>query len=397
MTADTALPIGKVAVLRDADEALAAAHELADVFRAAADRLDRSREVPVEELTSLAESGLLGIRVPREFGGAGVSYETVVRVFVVLSRASGSLGQVPQNHFHLIEPLFSDGTLEQKRHFAAEILAGHRFGNAQAERGSRPVLSLPTTTLTETGHGTVVLDGVKHYSTGALTAQWIPVQAATESGEFSLTYVPRDAAGLTVVDDWDAMGQRSTHSGTVRLSGVEVPELFSLRPFDGHHRKNTFPPYATVIHAAVDVGIGLGVLDRGAELLRDVARPWRTAHVDRAVDDPLTAYRVGKLGTHVHAAEQLLYEAARRLDHADVVRTEHDYERAAVTVAEASAFASESAERAASELFEFIGARSTSDSLNFHRYWRDVRTHSTHDPARWKYHRAGRWLLDGSV
>ncbi|SNT10011.1 acyl-CoA dehydrogenase family protein [Rhodococcoides kyotonense] len=396
MTVDTSLPIGQVAVLRDAEGALAVAEELAGTFRAAADRLDRSREVPVEELTALAESGLLGIRVPREFGGAGVSYETVVRVFVILSRASGSLGQVPQNHFHLIEPVFTDGTDEQKRHFAAEILAGHRFGNAQAERGSRPVLSLPATTLRETGNGTVVLDGDKYYSSGALTAHWIPVQAATESGEFSLTYVPRDAPGLSVVDDWDAMGQRSTHSGTVRLRGVEVPELFSLRPFDGHHRKNTFPPYATVIHAAIDVGIGLGVLERGVDLLHDIARPWRTSQVERAVDDPLTAYRLGKLGTHVHASEQLLYEAARRLDHADDVRTEAEYERAAVTVAEASAFASESAERLASELFEFVGARSTSDSLNFHRYWRDVRTHSTHDPARWKYHRAGQYFLGSS-
>ncbi|OZC50802.1 hypothetical protein CH267_22370 [Rhodococcus sp. 06-621-2] len=393
MTIDTALPIGRVTRLKNSQEAISAAEELAAFFRESADRLDRSRELPVEELTALAESGLLGIRVPREFGGAGVSYETVVRVFVILSKASGSLGQLPQNHFHLIDSIFIDGTVDQKQFFAEEILAGRRFGNALSERGSKPVLSPPDTTLTETGSGSVVLDGDKYYSTGALTAHWIPVLASTLDGQFSLTFVPRHADGLTIVNDWDAMGQRSTHSGTVHLRGVEVPELYSLKPFDGFHRPDTFPPYASIIHAAVDVGIGFGVLERGIELIRTIARPWRTANVDRAIDDPLTAYRLGKLATGVQAAEQLLYEAARRLDHADELRTADQYELAAVSVAQASAFASENSERLASELFEFIGARSTSDSLNFHRYWRDVRTHSTHDPARWKYHRAGAWLL----
>lgn len=393
MTLDTALPIGLVTRLRDAEEAIAAAETLAMLFRDSADRLDRTRELPLVELTALAESGLLGIRVPREFGGAGVSYETVVRVFVILSQASGSLGQLPQNHFHLIDSIFIDGTVEQKQFFAAEILAGRRFGNALSERGSKPVLSPPDTTLIQTGNGTVILEGDKYYSTGALTAHWIPVLASTVDGEFSLTFVPRDADGVSVVDDWDAMGQRSTHSGTVHLRGVEVPALYSLRPFDGFHRTDTFPPYASIIHAAVDVGIGLGVLDRGIELLQTISRPWRTSGVERAVDDPLTAYRLGTLATGVQAAEQLLYEAARRLDRADIARTTTDYELAAVTVAQTSAFASETSERLASELFEFIGARSTSDALNFHRYWRDVRTHSTHDPARWKYHRAGSWLL----
>ncbi|MET0200141.1 MAG: acyl-CoA dehydrogenase family protein, partial [Rhodococcus fascians] len=73
MTIDTALPIGRVTRLKNSQEAISAAEELAAFFRESADRLDRSRELPIEELTALAESGLLGIRVPREFGGAGVS------------------------------------------------------------------------------------------------------------------------------------------------------------------------------------------------------------------------------------------------------------------------------------------------------------------------------------
>ncbi|CAM5328086.1 hypothetical protein SRIMM317S_01584 [Streptomyces rimosus subsp. rimosus] len=38
-----------------------------------------------------------------------------------------------------------------------------------------------------------------------------------------VAYVPRDAPGVTVVDDWDGMGQRTTASGTVRLEAVTVP------------------------------------------------------------------------------------------------------------------------------------------------------------------------------
>lgn len=146
------------------------------------------------------------------------------------------------------------GTEEQRKFFFAELLAGRRFGNAQSEAGTRHVQDIRTR-LTPQADGSYVLDGVKHYSTGALFADWIPVLARAEDDRLHVAYVPRDAAGVTVVDDWDGLGQRTTASGTVRLDGVEVPADRVLP----HHLTFEGPQLhgavAQLLHAAIDAGI----------------------------------------------------------------------------------------------------------------------------------------------
>ncbi len=383
------------AVLGDDEAALGAAREVASFAKTRAAELDRGGDIPAEELIRLASSGLLGIRVPREYGGAHVRYRTVAQVIVLLSAASGSLGQIPQNHYHLLEAIFRDGTVEQQRFFAAELLAGKRFGNALSERNGRPVGSLPDTRLILDGRGDWRLTGRKFYATGAYTAQWIPVAVSTEAGQPGMVFVPRLAAGVTVIDDWEALGQRGTHSGTAVFEDVAVPALHALVPWHGFSVRGTFAPYSTMIHAAIDVGIGKGAVAAAADYISTKARPWGAARVDKAAQDPLIIYRFGKLATEIDAAEALLLRAADLLEEADRTQTGEAYDRAIVATAQASALAAEVAERFASEMISWAGAASTLATSDLHRHWRDVRTHSAHDPAAWKFHRAGNYLLNG--
>ncbi|KPC74379.1 monooxygenase, partial [Streptomyces sp. NRRL WC-3753] len=92
----------------------------------------------------------------------------------------------------------------------------------RAEAGTRHAQDIRTR-LEPDGDRGHVLTGTKHYSTGALFAHWIPVLARGAEDKLYVAYVPRGAPGMTVVDDWDGMGQRTTVSGTVRLEGVTVP------------------------------------------------------------------------------------------------------------------------------------------------------------------------------
>jgi alkylation response protein AidB-like acyl-CoA dehydrogenase len=52
---------------------------------------------------------------------------------------------------------------------------------------------------------------------------------------------------------------------------------------------------------------------------------------------------------------------------------------------------------ATSALFELAGTRSAAEPLNLSRYWRDARTHTLHDPIRWKVQHLGRWVVSGTV
>jgi len=382
-------------VIADDAEALTVAAALAKEFRAGASARDAERRLPRAEVDKLSASGLLAVTVPAAHGGADVGALTLAEIFRLLASADGSLAQIPQSHFVYVNVVRRQGTEEQRKFFFAEVLAGRRFGNAQSEAGTRHVQDIRTR-LTPRPDGSYVLTGVKHYATGALFADWIPVLARAEDDELHVAYVPRDAPGLTVIDDWDGMGQRTTASGTVRLDAVPVPADRVLP----HHLTFRGPQLhgavAQLLHAAIDTGIAGGALAEAAAFVRTKSRPWFESGTETAAEDPLLIQRFGELALRVRASEALLREAARTVDAARTGLTDDSAAEASIAVAAAKAHAADTAVEVAGALFEVAGTRAALDSLNLHRHWRDARTHTLHDPARWKIQHIGRYVLNGT-
>ncbi|MEU5275493.1 SfnB family sulfur acquisition oxidoreductase [Streptomyces asoensis] len=382
-------------VIADDAEALAVAASLAAEFRPGASARDAERRLPRAELDRLSASGLLAVTVPADHGGADVGARTLAEIFRVLATADASLAQIPQSHFAYVNVIRRQGTSAQRRFFFAELLAGRRFGNAQSEAGTRHVQDIRTR-LESRPDGSYVLTGVKHYSTGALFADWIPVLARAGDDRLHVAYVPSGAPGLTVIDDWDGLGQRTTAGGTVRLDGVPVPADRVLP----HHLTFEGPQLhgavAQLLHAAIDTGIAAGALAEAAEFVRTKSRPWFESGVETAAEDPLLIQRFGELALCTRAAEALLREAARSVDAAQADLTDDTAAEASVAVAAAKVQAARAAVEVSSALFEVSGTRSAADSLNLHRHWRDARTHTLHDPARWKIQHIGRFALNGT-
>lgn len=384
-----------VHVIADDAEALAVAAELAAEFRKEAAERDARRRLPHAELERLSASGLSAVSVPAEFGGADVRAGTLAEIFRLLAAADASLAQIPQSHFVYVNALRRQGTHAQQEFFFGEVLRGRRFGNAQSEAGTKHVQDIRTR-LAGRPDGSYVLDGVKHYSTGALFAHWIPVLARADDDTLHVAYVPHDAPGLTVVDDWDGMGQRTTASGTVRLEGVPVP-ADRVVP---HHLTFQGPQLhgatAQLLHAAIDAGIASAALAEAVEFVRTKSRPWFESGLETAAEDPLLIQRFGELAIRVRAAEALLREAARSVDAARDDLNDDSAAEASIAVATAKVSAAETAVEVASALFEVAGTRSALDSLGLHRHWRDARTHTLHDPVRWKVQHIGRYVLNGT-
>ncbi|WP_040815525.1 SfnB family sulfur acquisition oxidoreductase [Nocardia concava] len=382
-------------VIADADEALAVAARLATHFATDAAGRDARRELPRAELDTLSASGLLGISVPRAYGGADLPTSVVVEVFRLLAAADPNIAQIPHSHFVYVNALRQNGTEELQRYLFSEVLAGRRFGNAQSEAGTKHVQDYRTR-LRAHPDGGYVLDGVKHYSTGALFAHWIPVLAKNDDDRIVVAYVPADAEGLTVVDDWDGMGQRTTASGSVRLDGVRVPANHVVP----HHLTFTGPQLygarAQILHTAIDAGIARGALSEAVEFVRTRSRPWFEAGVEHAADDPLTIQRFGELEVTVRAAEALLSVAAEAIDRAHPDLDDDSAAAASIAVATAKVAADRAALEVTNALFEVSGTRSALDSLNLHRHWRNARTHTLHDPVRWKLQHIGRYILTGT-
>jgi SfnB family sulfur acquisition oxidoreductase len=382
-------------VIANDAEAIAVAHELAARLAQGAAQRDRERLLPHEEIEWFSQSGLWAITVPKEYGGAGVSFVTLTEVIKIIAAADPSLGQLPQNHFGLVDVIALIGTREQKQYFFSQVLGGKRFGNGFSEKGTKNVLDLKTRVRRDGDE--YVVDGTKFYSTGALFAHFVPVLGLDEDRKGWLAYIPKGTPGLTVIDDWSGFGQRTTASGTVVVNGVKVPPSHVFPA----HRVSDFPtlngPVSQIIQAAIDAGIAKAAIADTLTFVRTRSRPWVDSNVERASDDPLTVREIGHLHIQLHAAEALLERAARVIDEvaAKAETTEDDVARASVAVGEAKVLTTEVALLAGEKLFELSGTQATLDEHGLDRHWRNARTHTLHDPVRWKYHLVGNYYLNG--
>jgi SfnB family sulfur acquisition oxidoreductase len=379
--------------IRDDAEAVSIAEGVAAQLAEGAAARDRDRRLPYEEMELLSDSGLLAITVPKQYGGAGVKAHTVARVTAALSGADGSIGQIPQNHFFMLEGLRLEGTEAQKRYFYARVLAGERFGNALSETGTKTAQD-HATRLTRDGDR-YRLNGKKFYSTGVLFAHWVAVVANDDDNESVIAFVPRETKGITIVDDWSGFGQRVTGSGTTLLDNVEV-HPFSVLSFKAlFARPTAMGPFAQIIHAAVEQGIAEAALAETVRFIRSSARPWKDSGLDRASDDPYTVAAVGELKIRVDASAALLERAGALVDRATDEPSTETVAAASIAVAEAKIASTDAALLAASKLIELGGSSATLAKHNFDRYWRNARTHTVHDPIRWKYRAIGDYWLNG--
>lgn len=380
-------------------EALDAARALAREFRQGAGDRDRERRLPWDEIERYTASGLGAISVPRAYGGLGVSFRTLMEVFAILCAADPSLGQIPQNHHALIRHLVEFGSESQRRRFFADVLAGHRLGNAGPERKARAAaVNQATARLTRDAQGALRANGTRHYSTGALFAHWVPFRAEDELGRPVQVWVRRTAPGLRVIDDWDAFGQRTTASGSVVLQDVPVGEDDVVALHAAQDRPTLTGPFSQLLQASIDLGIAEGALDDALAYVREKTRPWVDSGVERASDDPHLLREVGELAIDVHAAREVLAEAADRLDAlAREPLTDAASAEASVAVARAKVLTTEAALRASEHLLELAGTSSARAAHNLDRHWRNARVHTLHDPVRWKLHLIGRYVLNGQA
>jgi alkylation response protein AidB-like acyl-CoA dehydrogenase len=423
---------GSVHRIGSDEEALARTEAVLDQIAAGASERDRERRLPVAAVELLSAEGLLAITVPAEFGGAGVSAETLARVLSLLAGADPNVAQIPQSHFVYLELVRQLGTGAQQELLFGEALAGRRLANAQSEAGSKTVADIRTSlrpaadgpaangaaangasangpaangaatngaaTNEAAADAGFILDGEKFYCTGSLLAHWLTVLAKDQDARTQVAIVSPEAEGVSIVDDWKGMGQRTTASGTVKLDRVRVPTEMVIPHHRMFERPQVYGARAQLLHTAIDVGIASGALQDAVEFVHSSSRPWFDAGVERASEDPLLIQRVGELAIGVRAAQALLAEAGRTIDAVQAQGVdEAGSARASIAVATAKAFADRVAVETASALFELAGTRSAVNDLNLHRHWRNARTHTLHDPVRWKLQHIGRYTLNGTL
>lgn len=364
---------------------------------AGAAQRERERQLPFKAIAQLAAAGVYTVRIPKSHGGPGGSVRDVIELLLRIASVDSNVAQALRPGLAFVEGLLvsttEDAEAERQRWFA-RYLEGAVIGNAGWELGGANG-AIAARLVREGDHYRV--NGSKFYSTGALFADWVSAVALDEDEQPVSFILPRDREGLVLLDDFDAMGQRLTASGTTHLQNVRV-EASDIRTRTVEEGKRTIvTPFLQLFLGTVQAGIARNALDDAIRFAREHARPIKHSSASRSVDDPYVELAVGDISARAYAAEALVLKAAEAIDRAWAAQRAHaDVEQAAVEVAQAQYLVAELALKTAETLFDVGGASTTGRSHNLDRHWRNARTVANHNPRHWKAAVVGAWQLKGT-
>jgi len=387
----------------DAADILAAVLGIEGRLATGVPRDEAARLLPRDSVAVVRGTGLTTLRVPAAYGGPGGSLRDLFAAMISIATADPNLAQGLRSHFGFIERLLSmvsPGAERARERWFADVLAGKLFGLASAELGVVSPSAF-TTSLHPGADGALVLDGRKYYSTGCLFADSIEVIAAAGEGKLVSLLVPADREGVTLVDDFDAMGQRTTASGSTIFAGVRIePDeiLEELDWGDADRPLDYLGGFYQLYLASVSAGIAINVFRDAADYVRHRARPAVHGLTGDAVNDPYILEAVGEIGALAFGAEAVVLRAADSLDAAAVSAPgDEAVVTAAVDVAKAQLVAHRAAIEAGQRIFDTGGASATSDKLNLSRHWRNARTIANHNPLAYKARATGDFAVNGAV
>lgn len=358
---------------------------------------DAERELPFTTIDALRATRFGTLRIPRDRGGFGASWRDTLDHVIRLAEADSNIAHIWRNHFLLAERLVVNGPDNAATELLrADVANGALIGLAASDTGD----GSPVTT---DGDG-FRFTTRKKYSTGAIYADWIVSYGILPDGSRANLLIPRDREGVTLVDDWNGIGQRLTGTGTtifddVRLSANEVISSASLAP----NLMFMTSTVAQLVLTAVIAGITAAVARDTRALLQSRAgsRVFYYAPDEDATRDPLLLTALGERLADAFATRAVVLDAAEALDKAALaVQGATDslpsVEAAALAAAKAKVTVDAIAQRAASALFDVAGASATLRDLNLDRHWRNLRTVASHNPAVYKAMVIGDHAMNGT-
>ncbi|HEV7320077.1 MAG TPA: acyl-CoA dehydrogenase family protein [Ensifer sp.] len=369
----------------------------ADLARRGAE-LDRAGAPPREEIEALRQAGLLTALHSPEVGGTGLSWVDGLRLVRIISRGESSIGQLLGYHYVNSQYVYwAAADPKQAWVLGAETVERQLYWGAAVNPRD---LGL---TLERRG-AHYVLNGRKTFSTGAHVSDRINVNAAID-GKIANFVVPTDRPGYVAHDDWDNIGQRLSDSGSVEFRDFPVYERDFILPLADPSEppavQATFnTPLIQLVFVNFYLGTAEGALAAALDYVRTTTRPWVTSGVTSASEDPYILERIGDLQASLKASVALADVAAASVEAALLQGrsvTAATRGEVAIEAYAAKVHATQVALDVTTKVFELMGARATASHHGFDRYWRNVRTHTLHDPVAYKAREVGDFALNGRI
>jgi alkylation response protein AidB-like acyl-CoA dehydrogenase len=198
------------------------------------DEVDRTRTIPDEVIAGLARLGVFAMKVPKEYGGLGLSQVNYNRIMLMIASYCGSTAVLASAHqsIGVPQPLKLFGTEAQKQKYFPRFVEGaiSAFALTEPDVGSDPARMKTEARLAEDGTH-YILNGVKQWCTNSPIADILVVMARTapkvvdgrERPQVTAFIVEKTMPGVEVIQRCDFMGLNGMQNGNLRLTDVKVP------------------------------------------------------------------------------------------------------------------------------------------------------------------------------
>ena len=347
-------------MVRDMARAFAAGH----LAPHAAER-DRAGAFPKSVLKEMGELGLMGMTVPEEWGGAGIDNVSAALAVEEIAAGDGSCSTIVSVHNSVgCLPILRFGSADQKERFLKPLARGEMLGAfCLTEPGAGSDASALTTRARRDGNHWV-LNGTKQFITSGSTADLAIVFAVTdpEAGKkgISAFLVPTATPGWKVVRVEEKLGLRASDTCQILLEDVRLtPDMMLGEEGRGYNIALANLEGGRIGIAAQAVGMARAAY----EAARDYAKE-RKSFGKPIIEHQAVAFRLADMATQIHAARLMTLDAAARRDRGEPCLTE---------AAMAKLFASEMAERVASDAIQIHGGYGYVADFPVERIYRDVR------------------------
>ncbi|CAM1501210.1 Fc.00g103720.m01.CDS01 [Cosmosporella sp. VM-42] len=382
------------------------ARDVAEVLGQDAGVRERENKAPKAEIALLKHSGLLKVIGPGKYGGGDQPWSVGYKVIREVAKTDGSIGMLLGYHLNWSRTANIVGTPEQAERIQELIISNNYFvGGAVNPRDN-------DLKITSDGDN-IVFNGLKNFNTGGVISDLTVLEGVLEgTSDHIFAFAPTNQPGIQFKYNWDNIGLRLTESGSVIIEKVSAPWTDAL----GWDAKTKQPdlsvlgiPFASLLLPSIQLvfsnfylGIAQGALDYASNYTVSKTRAWPYGgdNKEKGTDEFYILSTYGNFHAHLRAAEALADKAGLE---ASSIFEKYSTQRDGLTarqrgelaewVASTKVVTTDTSLRVTAGVFEVTGSRATATSASLDRFWRDIRTHTLHDPVAYKNRELGRFQL----
>ena len=332
---------------------------------------DRTGKTPRAIYRKMAEAGLMGVTVSPEYGGAGADFLSYVLAIEEVSAADGGVSNMmAATNSPVAVAIEENGTDQQKQDYLTKLTSGEWLGSIHLTEPHTGSEAAAIKTRAVRDGEDFILTGEKAFITGGASSNIAMIVAVTdpEGGKKGITtfITPTDNPGYKVTRKEHKLGHRTNDTCQIRFDGMRVPASDMLgRPGEGLRIALSKLSEGRIGVAAQAVG--------GARAALKAARAYadeRETFGKPIRNHQAISFKLSEMATEIEAARQLYMHAAQLKDLCQPCARE---------AAMAKLFASEMAERVASEAIQIYGGAGFLNDHPVEKIYRDVRVYQIYE------------------